>query len=250
MKFQIQMIGTAEIAERRGDLMLYRLFLFLLTATICTAATVCVGQQDDQTSKSKVAPAADEWADDFNGKELDQTKWERFSFEGGNGGVVKVEDGQLRMRAVSGARSGVRSKQAFTGDHFVINAALAKVGAALPEAGQSGAPLGNAILTVLFDGSGRNRLEWILTSENMFEAWVVIDGRAERLDSRNMATRAVAPTLSIARRGDEYLFALNGQVGLTKMVKSLPRSFRVMLYGYGSSENNWDSVQVLIPKKP
>ena len=153
------------------------------------------------------------------------------------------------MRGVSGARSGVRSKQSFTGDHFVINATLAKVGAALPESGSSGAPLGNAVLAVLFDSSGRNRIEWILTSEGMFEAWAIVDGRGERLDSRNLATKAPKPTLSIARRGDEYLFALNGQVGLQKNIKNLPRAFRLMLYGYGSSENNWDSAQILVPKK-
>jgi hypothetical protein len=200
--------------------------------------------------KPSGTPAVDEWGDDFNGGELDQTKWERFSFEGGNGGSFTVEAGQLRMRGVSGARSGVRSTKTFTGDHFVINAVLAKAGAPLPEPGQSATPPGNAILTVLFDSSGRNRIEWILTSEGIFEAWSMIDGRGERLDNRNLATKAINPTLSIARRGDEYLFALNGQVGLQKTLKSFPRGFHVMLYGYGSSENNWDAVQVLMSKKP
>jgi hypothetical protein len=79
----------------------------------------------------------------------------------------------------------------------------------------------------------------------MFEPWAVVDGRAERLDGRNLATKATNPTLRIARRGDEFLFALNGQVGLTQTVKNLPRSSRVTLYGYGSSENNWDSIQLL-----
>jgi hypothetical protein len=120
----------------------------------------------------------------------------------------------------------------------------------LPEPGQSGAWPGNAIVNVLFDSSGRNRVEWILTSEGIFEAWAVVDGRGERLDNRNLATKAPNPTLSIARRGDEFLFALNGQIGLQKTVKNLPRSFHIMLYGYGSSETNWDSVQVLMSKKP
>ena len=228
---------------------------FFIALIICVAALVSVGQQQNNPlpAQSPKPPAPEnvlEWGDNFDGKELDQTKWERFTFEGGNGGTFKVEDGELRMRGVSGARSGVRSKQTFKGDHFVINATLAKVGAALPESGSSGAPLGNAILTVLFDGSGRNRVEWILTSEGMFEAWTMVDGRGERLDSRNMATKATKPTLSIARRGDEYLFALNGQVGLQKTIKNLPGTFHVMLYGYGSSENNWDLVQVLLVKQP
>jgi len=214
-----------------------------LTLSACLAAA-------QQTAPPKPpGPQVDEWGDDFTGTELNDKNWERFSFEGGNGGTLKVVDGQLQMRSVSGARSGVRSKQSFSGDHFVINAVLAKVGPSLPEQGQPSAPLGNAIVAALFDSSGRNRVEWIITSEGMFEAWVVVDGRAERLDNRNLATKATTPTLSIARRGDEYLFALNGQVGLQKTVKDMPKSFRVMLYGYGSSENNWDSIQVLVTRK-
>ena len=227
-----------------------RLFLIALVVVQVAAAALAQEKAGSSPAQSSKPPAVDEWGDDFNGKELDQTKWERFSFEGGNGGKFTIEEGQLRMRGVSGARSGVRSTNTFTGDRFVINAVLAKVGAGLPEPGQSAMPPGNAILTVLFDSSGRNRIEWILTSEGIFEAWSMIDGRGERLDSRNLATKAINPTLSIARRGDEYFFALNGQVGLQKTIKNLPRGFHVMLYGYGSSENNWDSVQVLMTKKP
>ena len=225
---------------------------FFVALAICCNAFISAAQAQSTQTPTPPAqpPAVDEWGDDFNGKELDATKWERFTFEGGNGGIFKIEEGQLRMRSVSGSRSGVRSNKTFTGDHFVINAVLAKVGTSLPEAGQSLTAPGNAILTVLFDSSGRNRIEWILTSEGLFEAWSMIDGRGERLDRSNLATKAPTPTLSIARRGDEYLFALNGQVGLQKTIKDLPRNFRVMLYGYGSSENNWDSVQVLMPKKP
>lgn len=225
---------------------------FVVSLLICTVGLVVQGQEQPRQPSPQNAnpPAVDEWGDDFSGQELDQTKWERFTFEGGNGGSFKVEEGQLRMRGVSGARSGVRSTKTFTGDHFVINAVLAKVGAALPEAGQSVTAPGNAIVTVLFDSSGRNRIEWILSSEGIFEAWSMVDGRGERLDGRNLATKAPTPTLSIARRGDEYLFALNGQVGLQKTIKGMQKTFRVMLYGYGSSEDNWDSVQVLVTKKP
>jgi len=232
--------------------LIQRLFLLPLAAAICLGLSANVQAQDPAPAPSQKAqaPAADEWADDFGEAKLDDKKWEQFSFEGGSGGTLKVADGQLQIRSVSGSRSGVRSKATFNTDHFVINATLAKVGPALAEPGQSAAQLGNAIVTVLFDSSGRNRLEWLLTSEGTFEAWSMVDGRGERLDGRNLATKATNPTLSIARRGDEYLFALNGQVGLQKTIKGLPRTFRVMLYGYGSSENNWDSVQVLIPKKP
>ena len=164
-----------------------RLFLIALVIVLTAAASLAQEQTGSSPAQSSKPPAVEEWGDDFNGKELDQTKWERFSFEGGNGGKFTLEEGQLRMRGVSGARSGVRSTNAFTGDRFVINAVLAKVGAGLPEPGQSATQPGNAILTVLFDSSGRNRIEWILTSEGIFEAWSMIDGRGERLDGRNLA---------------------------------------------------------------
>ena len=182
-----------------------------------------------------------------DGTSLDTTKWEVFNFEGG-AGKVEVRDGQLQMRGHSGSRAGVRSKPTFTGERFIVEATIAKVGTAMPEPNSSALPIGNAILTILFDGSGRNRIEWILTSEGTFEAWSIVDSRGERLDSHNLATKEKKPTLAIVRRGDEFLFVLNGQVGLTKTIKNLPRAFTVMLYGYGSSENDWDSVRVVTPK--
>jgi len=152
------------------------------------------------------------------------------------------------MRSVSGARAGVLSKPAFKGDHFIVEATLAKVGPTLPEPGQPNQVPGNGILTVMFDNSGRNRVEWLLTSEGLLEAWAMSDGRVERLDKRNLATRTKNPTLAIVRRGDEFLFMLNGQEGLRKNLTDMPRSFHVMLYGFGSSENNWDSVRVVTVK--
>jgi len=109
--------------------------------------------------------------------------------------------------------------------------------------------LGTAVLTIRFDDSGRNRLEWILTSEVTFEEWAVENGQAERIDNRKLATKIPNPTLGIVRRGDEFLFMLNGQMGLQKTVKNLPNEFWVMLYGYGSSENNWSSVRVVTVKQ-
>ena len=235
---------------------------FLITLISCLGASVALAQQPAQSPTPSSAapqqgapaaaaapPAVDEWGDDFNGKELDLTKWERFTFEGGSGGKFELKDGQLRMRSVSGTRAGVRSKPTFNSDRFIVEATIAHVGAELPQPGGSGAPVGNAIITILFDSSGRNRIEWLLTSEGIFEAWRMIDGRGERLDNRKLATKIKNPTLSIARRGDDYFFALNGQVGLQSTVKNMPRTFHVMLYGFGSSENDWDSVRVVTPKQ-
>jgi hypothetical protein len=201
-------------------------------------------------------PAFDQWADDFSGASLDEAKWERFSFEGAGGGKLEVKDGELRIRSVNGSRSGVRSRQSFAADKFSVEAKVARVGQQLLLAGDKGSPLGFASLTLLFDGSGRNRVEWILTSEGTFEAWSVVDGRGERIDDRKLGTKLKNPVIAIVRRGDEFLFVLNGpdsppeaaQVGLKKTIKNLPRTFHVMLYGFGSSANDWDDVRVVTLK--
>lgn len=192
--------------------------------------------------------AVEEWIDNFDGAQLDADKWEPFSFEGAGGGKNKIEGGQLRLRGLGGSRFGVRSKQSFKGERFIVEATIAKVGAALPELNQKGLAIGNAVVNVMFDSSGRNRVEWLLTSEGTFEAWSVVDGQAARLDDRKLATKIKNPTLGIVRLGDEFLFMLNGQEGLRKTIQNMPRGFRVMLYGFGSSENNWDSVRVVTKK--
>jgi len=235
-----------------------RFTLVLIAALVATAAikeipawSSAAQQQTAPTTQSgnaQTTPAVDIWGDDFNSETLDQTKWERFTFQGGSGGKFEIKDGQLRQRSVAGTRAGVRSKKVWRTDRFYVEATLAKVGQAMPEPGQGGLPIGNAIVTVLFDGAGANRLEWMLTSEGTFEAWAVVDGRGERLDNRRLGTKSKNPRLGIARRSDEIYFMLNGEIGLQKTIKNLPQTFTVMLYGFGSSENDWDSVIVQSPK--
>jgi hypothetical protein len=218
--------------------------LLILAATVCLCAATCALAQ----GTTPAPPQVEEWVDNFDGKQLDEGKWERFSFQGTSGGKLKVEDGELRMRGMNASRSGVRSKQSFTGDRFIFEATIAKVDMPLSAAEEKATPLGSAVLTIMFDGSGRNRIEWLWTSEKTLEAWAVVDGAGERLDNRTLGTKLKNPTLGIVRRGDEFLFMLNGQEGLKKTIKNMPRSFRVMLYGWSSSENNWDSVRVVTAK--
>ena len=221
--------------------------LRVIVAALCVASVVCAQQQ----------PAFEQWGDEFDGNALDETKWERFSFEGAGGGKAEVKDGQVRIRSAAGTRAGIRSRQPFASDRFSVEARVAKVGKQLPTAGDKASDLGFASLTLLFDSSGRNRVEWILTSEGTFEAWSVVDGQGERLDDRKLGTKIKNPVLAVIRRGDEFLFVMNGpdsppqdaQVGLRKTIKNLPRSFHVMLYGFGSSENNWDAVRVATAKQ-
>lgn len=223
---------------------------------IVLASCVQTFAQTAPQSSPQNAPQLEEWSDDFAGDKLDETKWEKFTFEGGSGGKLDVKDGAVRIRGNANTRAGIRSKKTFSGDKWIAEAALGKVGAQLPEPGSNGAPLGFGTLTILFDGSGRNRIEWMLTSDGTFEAWAVRDGQAERLDNRKLGTKMKNPVLSVVRRGDEYLFVINkpdgkpedAQVGLTATVKNMPKTFTVMLYGFGSSENNWDWAHVAVAK--
>lgn len=202
------------------------------------------------------APAAqfEEWTDDFAGDKLDDQKWEKHALDGG-GGKVTVKEGELRIRGSNNSRSGVRTVKEFSGDRFLVEANLAKVGGGYPQPGETLAR-GFANLAVLFDSAGRYRLEWIMTNEGILEAWAGQDGRMERLDKRNLGTKIKNPTIGIARRGDEFLYLLNSaenkpetmQVALRTTLKNMPKTFRVMLYGFGSSENNWNSARVIVQK--
>jgi hypothetical protein len=88
------------------------------------------------------------------------------------------------------------------------------------------------------------------------EAWAVTDGRGERLDNKKLGTKMKDPVLLIVRKGEEFSFYINDpkgdprspQLGLTKTIKNMPKTFHVMLYGFGSSENNWDGVRVAVQK--
>src|SRR3712207_1202445 len=125
-------------------------------ACLLLAAVLCPGASAQQSA------AFEEWADDFAGAALDETKWERYSFEGGGGGKLEVKDGQVRIRSAADTRAGIRSRNQFSADRFMVEARLAKVGPQLPQPGKRANDLGTAAVTVLFDGSGRNRVEWIL----------------------------------------------------------------------------------------
>src|SRR5215213_1163921 len=225
-----------------------RLDLFQVVGGLLVVLLVMVQQDPSRPSAPPSSPAVDEWTDSFDGSALDSEKWELYSLGGGNG-KVEVKDGQLRMRGQNGWRAGARTKQEFSGDRFIVEGTIARVGQSMPDPNSNALPIGNAIVTILFDGSGRNRVEWILTSEGTFEAWSVIDGKGERLDDKKLATKLKNPTLGIVRKGDDFHFMLNGQEGLRKTIKNLPIVFHVMLYGFGSSENDWDSVRVVTVKQ-
>ncbi len=236
---------------------------YLIGGTILIAALGFGGQVRAQETKSSPSPATtqnkpqfEEWNEDFTGDKLDEKKWEKFTFEGGSGGKLEVKDGAVQIRSASKTRAGIRTKNSFSGDRFAVEARVSKVGAAFPEPGSSISTLGFGTLTILFDGSGRNRIEWIFTSEGTFEAWSIVDGRGERLDNKKLATKMKNPVLLVVRKGDEFSFFINdakgapqdAQLALTTTVKNLPKSFHVMLYGYGSSENNWDGIRIAVPK--
>jgi len=238
--------------------------------------------QQRATPVASSTAARDEWSDRFDAKALDPAKWEPFGFEGDRKPTIEVRSGQLRLRGRVGSRAGVRTRPMFVGDSYVVEATVTKAGYIVPDpnpapSGVSPAapepelqagdehgvskgafqedpneeadlPAGNAILTLLFDDTGDNRIEWLLNSEGVFEAWAVLHNRGERLDMGNIGTRVPNPRLAIARRGDEFSFMLNGQVAFTRAIHGVPRAFRVFLYGFSSSENAWDAVRVSVTR--
>jgi hypothetical protein len=205
-------------------------------------------QQNASASSQASAPQFAEWIANFGGTQLDPSQWEKFTFEGDPGGSVKVEGGELRMRGLNRSRSGVRTKSLFSGERFIVDATLSRIARRLP-APDSPDDTGFAIVAILFGGSELNRVEWILRSDGRLEAWVMRVGESsEELDNHSLGTKLDHATLGIVRRADEFLFLLNGQVGMQKTIRGMPKDFKVMLYGYGSSENSWKSVRVVIPK--
>jgi len=236
--------------------------------------------QQRATSPASSPPASTEWSDRFDARRLDSAKWEPFGFEGDRKATVEVRNGQLRLRGKVGSRAGVRTRPLFVGDSYLVEATVTKAGYIVPDASpapsgvspaapepevpvaeghgvskgafqedpneQADLPAGNAILTLLFDDTGHNRIEWLLTSVGVFEAWAVLHDRGERLDMGNIGTRVPNPRLAIARRGDEFSFMVNDQVAFARTVRGVPRAFRVFLYGFSSSENAWDAVRVSV----
>lgn len=192
--------------------------------------------------QAPAAMAVNEWTDNFAGKTLDTAKWQPFTFEGASGGKIEVLDGELHMRGMGGSRFGVRSVPEFSSERFIVEAKLPRRPIA------NGIPMANAVLTVLFDSAGRNRLEWVWRNDGHFEAWRVKDGAGEELDNHRLATTEQSPTIAIARRGDKLMFLLNGEVGLEVRAGNLPRDFHVMLYGFSSSDNSWNSIRVVTAK--
>ncbi len=162
--------------------------------------------------------------------------------------LIEVKGGQLRQRGSGQSRSGIRTKETFNSNDFYVEATVNKPPARTPQPGESGFPPGFAVLTVLFNGTSFKRIEWIMTSDGQLQAWATINDRLERLDNNSLGTREKMPKLGVARRGNKLLFMINRQVGLERTVESLPTNFKVMLYGFGSTQNNWDDLMVQTPK--
>lgn len=202
-------------------------------------------QTPKPTPTPPTTPALAEVKEEFDGDALDSKKWEQYSLSGV--GKIKIEKGKLYTSGANDSRAGVRTTATFSGEKFLVSAKIAKVSAGLSNA--SGTPTGNAILAIMFDNTGVNRLEWLMTTEGRFEAWLMRDGKGERLDANNLGTKEKLPTLGIGRRGDDYFFMLNGEVGLQKKIKNLPLNFRVMLYGFGTSKDEWESISIITPEQ-
>src|SRR4051794_2468198 len=109
---------------------MFRIFIFVF----CVVLLACPLQvAARQTQPPLVKPQFDEWTDDFSGDKLDDNKWEKFTFEGGSGGKIEVKNGEVQIRSAAKTRAGIRTRTDFTGDRFIAEAHLAKVGPGYPE---------------------------------------------------------------------------------------------------------------------
>jgi hypothetical protein len=220
-----------------------------VTVQKAPSAVIASASSSTSAATAGAADAATVWSDDFNGSALDESKWEQYTFEGGGGLKVEVKNGQLKLHGSGDSRSGLRSKEAFNSNDFYVEATAIKPNTRAPQPGEVGFPPGFSILTVLFNGRADKRIEWILTSDGQLQAWGTINDRLERLDNNQLGTREKTPKLGIARRGEQILFLINRQVGLQRSIASLPASFKIMLYGFGSTQNGWDDVTVQTTKQ-
>jgi hypothetical protein len=66
------------------------------------------------------------------------------------------------------------------------------------------------IVAVLFDGNPANRIEWLLRSDGIFEAWQTVDDRMSRVDNGKLATKEKNPKLGIAAWRQSLLHAEQG----------------------------------------
>jgi len=83
----------------------------VMRSTILTTAQPAVPRIQNPAATQTAQPAVEEWSDDFEGNQLDEKKWEPYTFEGGGGGKIEVKDKQLKMRG-SGGLAFRRTQQA------------------------------------------------------------------------------------------------------------------------------------------
>ncbi len=213
----------------RVSIILGNLILFI------AASTFCLAQEKTAVTQASLT----EWKDEFTGKSLDENNWEQYSIEGT--GNVKVENDKVKIQGSDGSRAGIRTTTMFKAERFLVSAKLNKVENGI------GMDWGNAVLSIFFDNTGVFRIEWLLKSDGRFEAWIIREGKSERIDNRKLGTKEKIITLGIARKGDEFFFMLNGEVGMQKKIPSVPKNFKVMLYGFGTSKSEWDMASVITP---
>jgi hypothetical protein len=126
-----------------------KLSLVITISLFALAFNAQIKAQETKAPPAQNNQQFEEWSDDFSRDKLDESKWEKFTFEGGSGGKLEVGDGIVKIRSASKTRAGIRTKKSFAGERWIVEAHLAKVGAALPEAGSNGQALGFAAVTIL-----------------------------------------------------------------------------------------------------
>ena len=72
---------------------------------------------------------------------------------------------------------------------------------------------------------------------------------AAREEEFQLATKAKSLWLGVGRRGDQIFLMVNDKVALERQVRGMGSDFKVMLYGFGTTETSWDAVTVQTMKQ-
>jgi hypothetical protein len=153
------------------------------------------GQIRAQEAKPSASPPStqnksqyEEWSDDFTGESLTESKWEKFTFEGGSGGKLEVKTGLCKFAAQANTRRNSHKKFLFRRPFRRRSPIVeSRSGVSRTRQPHLDARFRNSDHFVRRFGAQSNRMD--ADQRRTLEAWSVTDGRGERLDNKKLGTK-------------------------------------------------------------
>jgi hypothetical protein len=177
--------------------------------------------------------------DDFNGTDLDQSKWQTATEEGTGEGTTSEAGGELVLTGPgAGNRWGIRSKASFPAAATVTETVVKSI--------DSFGPGGINAIQQLYTGDGgfNHFIEYgieTLSAGNMpmLHVWGPESG-----DVHGASPADFPITLTTVRRGNDMDFYVNHQWYTSITTQRLTGDHKVVLYGYGASVPHFDSIAI------